>query len=189
MSTKKCILAIRPDWHSSGGLTLKVELWGRRSSQKFPESTSSQLAAPGSFDSVGRMRCDFAQDDREEMHSLRHSSTLALAIKRRRSSQKFPESTSLQLAAPGCFRLRCRMRSDSAQDDRGENAFALGGQIPRCARNEKGRRSSQKFPESTSLQLAAPDLSTPSVGCAPTPLKMAEGKCIHCAQLHPGARN
>jgi hypothetical protein len=36
----------------------------RRSSQKFPESTSLQLAAPGSFDSVGRMRSDSAQDDR-----------------------------------------------------------------------------------------------------------------------------
>jgi hypothetical protein len=165
MSTKKCILAIRPDWHSSGGLTLKVELWGRRSSQKFPESTSSQLAAPGSFDSVGRMRCDFAQGDRGEMHSLSEGRfpRCARNEKGRRSSQKFPESTSLQLAAPGSFDSVVRMRSDSAQDDRRGMHSLSEGRFPRCARNQKGRRSSQKFPESRSLQLAAPG-SFDSVG-------------------------
>jgi hypothetical protein len=52
--------------------------------------------------------------------------------------------------------------------------------FPRCARNEKGRRSSQKFPESTSSQLAAPGSFDSVVACAPTPLKMTEWECIRC---------
>ena len=52
-----------------------------------------------------------------------------------------------------------------------------GRQVPRCA-GIKRTGSSQKFPESTFLQLAAPGSFDSVVACAPTPLKMTEGKCI-----------
>jgi hypothetical protein len=156
-------------------------LWARSSTPKILRYGCCNVNQKMHIGNQGRGRAN-AIPHVYEMRSMWYSRfpRCARNEKGRRSSQKFPESTSSQLAAPGSFDSVVRMRSDSAQDDRGEMHSLSEGRFSRCARNEKGRRSSQKFPESTSSQLAAPGSFDSVVACAPTPLKMTEWECIRC---------
>jgi hypothetical protein len=155
---------------------------GRRSSQKFPESTSLQLAAPGSFDSVVACAPTPLKMTEGKMHSLWEGRSLAaLGMKRggdhRRNSLNQHRCNWLHRI----FRLR---RSDALRlHSRWQRGNAFTAHSSTLALAIKRRRSSQKFPESTSLQLAAPGSFDSVVACAPTPLKMTEGKCIRCGMV------
>jgi hypothetical protein len=182
MSTKKCILAIRADWHSSGDLTLTVELWGRRSSQKFPETTSLQLAAPGSFDSV--VACaptPLKVIEGKCIRFRRADSLAALGMKRggdhRRNSLNQHRYNWLHrdLSTPSfaCAPTPLKMTEGECIRFRKADSLAALG----IKRGGDHRRNSLNQDRYNWLHR---DLSTPSVACAPTPLKMTEGKCICC---------